>query len=298
MNFLKTMVGSFYSITMYRELRRKSGCGLAYSFMLILLTLCVGSIVVLPILNKIHHVVFVGQDGRLPLMDDLLLQIAEQTPVMTLENNTLTTKEPGQHIIHLKINTGSKTDGMDAITIDTSGVTNTGNMRTPLLITGHEVISKVPNPSSETKEEKIETHTFDELMENHTSNEKLEINKEVAKDAAQDLAAFVHENLKLFYGVMTVVTILVLIITLYISRIVMVALLALGGMLLASILKTKATFEELMRLAAVSFTPVALLSAVIPFIGHKTVNSLTLFTLGIIMLGVVLYTTRDEAEAA
>lgn len=297
MNFLKTVVGSFYSIEMYRELRRKSGCGLAYSFMLILLTLCVGSIVVLPVLNKAHQVMFVGKDGRMPLMDDLLLQIAEQTPVMTFENNTLTTKVSGQHVIHLKANIGKGEAGLDAITIDTSGNTNTSNMRTPLLITSNEVISKVKDPASEDGQEKIETHTFEDLMENHTSSEKVEIDNQVAKDAAQDIAAFVRDNLKMFYGVMSVVTILVLIVTLYISRIVMVMLLALAGMLIASALKTKATFEELMRLSAVSFTPVALLSAIIPFIGQKTANSLTLFALGVIMLGVVLYATRDEAPA-
>lgn len=290
MKFIPTFLGSFYSAPMYCELRNSKGHGLGYSFMLVLVTLFLTCAAYAPLMNRLHQELFVGVNGKISVMDDVLRQVANQTPIMSVKNEVLSTKVPRAHVIHLKTNVmGNEAEG-DAITIDTTGATSYANMKTPILITAHEVITKQDN---ETRIKK-----FKELGNvGATQNgEPFEITPEIAKDAAETISDLVRDNIRKFYLIVGSVMLIVMGIALYIARIVTLLLLAAGGLLIANILRTKLGFESAMRMAAVSFTPVAVLGAIIPAFGNHAIGGLTMLLLGLVTLSAAIYVTRDSAQ--
>ena len=292
MNFIRTFIGSFHSARMYHELRKnQSGHGFLYSLLLVMVTILLTCVLYAPMAVNGHTLLFVGENGRPAVLDSILKQVAAQTPEMTFENQVLNQKTPGAHVIHLKLDYGTSKEEVDAITIDTSGKTTTANMRTPILVTANEVIVRSQ------RDTKIKT--FRELTDKDSAKGgPLVIDAEMASAVAADLSELVKDNIMMFYLIVGGIFALFMLAALYVLRMVMMLCLALVGMALASMFNTKASFDELMRLAAVSFTPVAILSATIPMIGDKAPNSMTLLVLGSIMMGAVLYATRNQTPAA
>lgn len=289
MGFFQTFLGSFYSDTLYRKLRMQRGSGLGYSILLVLLTLFIGCMLYAPDMNRVHRALFVGENGRLSAFDDVLRQIAAQTPNMVFENYTLKTVEPGEHVMHLSVDImGEHVEG-EAITIDTSGKTTYSNMKTPVLATANELIVKTD------KETKVRPYT--ELAKSQDPKVRYFIDKAEAKQVVQDFSKFIKENLSTFYLVIGGVLLLFAIGFLYVMRIFMVLLLALAGLLVANILRKKITFENAMLIAAVSYTPVAILELVITKATGGAVGPLILVICGIIMF-TAAFIASNEPEAA
>jgi len=289
MGFFQTFLGSFYSDALYRKLRTQRGSGLGYSILLVLLTLFIGCMLYAPDMNRVHRALFVGENGRLSAFDDVLRQIAAQTPNMVFENYTLKTVEPGEHVMHLSVDImGEHVEG-EAITIDTSGKTTYSNMKTPVLATANELIVKTD------KETKVRPYT--ELAKSQDPKVRYFIDKAEAKQVVQDFSKFIKENLSTFYLVIGGVLLLFAIGFLYVMRIFMVLLLALAGLLVANILRKKITFENAMLIAAVSYTPVAILELVITKATGGAVGPLILVICGVIMF-TAAFIASNEPEAA
>lgn len=291
MGFLQLFLGSFYSVPMYRKLRTEKGNGLGYSILLILLTTFIGFMIYLPDMNRVHRALFVGENGRLSAFDDALRQIAAQTPTMTFQNYTLKTQEPGVHIIHLAVDVmGEHAEG-DAIAIDTTGQTTYSNMKTPFLFTAHEMIVQTD------KETKVRPYT--ELQKDGGIKEVVLIDRAKAKELTQEFAKWMHENLSMLYLIIGGFTLLVWIGIFYVMRIIMVMLVALGGMLSGNIMRISVPFENAMLIAAVSYTPVAVLDLLLPKItGGPGPGPLALLLCGVIMFTAVLLVTREPKAAA
>lgn len=287
MRFFKTFTQSFHSAAMYQELRGKPGHGLAYSFLLVLFTAFLYCVMYVSSFNQLHRELFVGVDGKISVMDDVLSQIARQMPTMTFHNTVLISEEPKARVIHLAANImGQHAEG-DAITIDTTGMTTYANMQTPVLVTANEIVMKTD------KETKIKT--FKEMTKgNQNSSDPVAITPEFAKDVAKEIAAFARNNIRNFYLIAGGLFLIFFVVFLYIARIFMMLFLALGGLLIANILRTKITFDGCMRLAAVSFTPVAIASVLIPWVTGGAIAGLWLLVCGFIMFTVALIASRHD----
>lgn len=290
MGFFQTFIGSFYSATLYRKLRTERGSGLGYSILLVLLTLFIGCALYAPDMNRVHRAIFVGENGRLSAFDDVLRQIAAQTPNMVFQNYTLKTENPGEHVMHLSVDImGEHVEG-EAITIDTSGKTTYANMKTPILATANELIVKTE------KETKVRPYT-ELAKQTKDPKEAYFIDKNEAMQVVKDFSKFINQNLGTFYAVIGSILLLFAIAFLYVMRIIMILLLALCGLLVANIMRKKISFENAMLMCAVSYTPVAMLELVITKVMGGSVGPLILLLCGVITF-TAAFVVSNEPEAA
>ncbi len=290
MAFLKTVLGSFYCPQTYRDAFAREGYGLGYSFLLVVLTTLLLTALTVPSLQRVHRELFVGDNGRPAVLDDVLAQVVQQMPVMTLQNHRLQTQDAKAHVIHVKAELMGEVAEGDIITIDTTGNSSSATMKTPVLITADEVIM-------EGRDDKRVRNIKD--ISREVGEEAIVITPEMARDAAFKLSQLVRENAAKFYAITGVVGLLCFVLVMYLLRVCLLAVLALGGLVIASMLKLPMEYRTAMRMAAVSFTPVALLAVVMPWLrGGGAPNALALLVCGWVMLAVVLRLLREPQEAA
>lgn len=287
MAFFKTAVASFYAPETYRAVRNNVGHGLGYSFLLVLALALFNIALYAPTLHRAHTELFVGVDGRLPVMDDALGQIAHQWPRMVIDQHVMKTEEPGPHMIRVAVNLmGEHAEG-EIITIDTTGATTHNTMKTPILITSNELITKT--------ERETRLKSFKELIGDKW-NAPLVVTPEVAKNLADQLATYIRAELKIFYAIMGSICLVLFLCGTYIARILLLLILSLIGMLLASILRQKLDFAALMRLSAVAYTPVAVLDVLIGRLNPGNISMVGLLFCGTVMLLAALYASRDATQ--
>jgi Flp pilus assembly protein TadB len=147
-------------------------------------------------------------------------------------------------------------------------------MKTPILITQDEFIVKTD------KETKIQP--LEKFADGKPAT--FVINRAVAMDAANSLTAFVHKNIGQFYLFFGGFAWLIFALFAYVLRIFMILILGLAGLLIGSLMRTKLDYSAAVSLAAVSFTPVALLETVILITSGYPVHTSTLFIAGIVTL--------------
>lgn len=284
MKFFRTVVQSFYSVPLYEELRARPGYGLRYSFFLVLFTSMLIGLIYLPFVHRAHQELFVGVDGKMPVMDDLFAQIARQSPAMVYENATLRTVEPGKHIIHLSTDfMGAHLEG-DMITVDTSGATTADTTETPMLVTANSVIIR-----SE-KETRIRPFT----VSDETANMRLELDSQSMQQALDQVGQYVRGKLPMFYAAAGSLLYLCFAVAMYAVRICFMLLLGLIGMLAGKLMHSPVSYRTAMRFSAVSFTPTALLSLMVTFAIGGVVTPLQMFLCGIVTLVASLYVSRPQ----
>lgn len=287
MSFFRTFFGSFYSVATYRAAHNKRGHGLIYSFFLVLLVSVwmVGALAL-----KANDLLF-GNGNK---VEAVLLDVAAQIPVMTLHKGTLKTAEPRAYPIHIAWGNGEDEKAVFAM-IDTTGSATHKNMTTPLLFTAEEAIFK------NEEKNKIEIHSYADFEDEIGADAApLIINRALVEGLVKDLMGWMRDHATQIYAVVGLFGWLVLTFVLYLQRIVMLMFLALGGIILAQMLKIKPTFETLMRLAAISFTPVTVADVFsITVLGHS-LSAIWLMLAGLVLLYVALSVTRETplAEAA
>lgn len=285
MSFFRMVLGSFYSVETYRMAHSARGHGLLYSLFLVAL---VSVVMVATLTTKIHHMLF-ENGGKI---EATLLDITSQVPVMTFQNGRLTTAEPHAYPIHIAWGAEKEDQAVFAM-IDTTGTTTHKNMTTPLLFTSEEAIFK------DDSKNKIEIHSYRDFSDEKDTAPTI-INRAVLEDLVKKLLHWLREHALIIYAVLGFFAILVVTFVLYLQRVVMLLALGVGGILLAQILKIKPTFETLMRLAAISFTPVTLADLfAITVLGHS-LSAIWLMLAGLVLLYVALSVTKETplAEAA
>ena len=284
MRFFHTLVGSFYSARTYATVRAAEGSGLGYSFVLVLLT---NLITTVGIVLFLHMALFSSRDGDAPMFDDLVLQVANQIPQMTLHNNVLMVADGKAHTIVLDAHMTKGSLRGEAITIDTTGATTYQNMRTPILFTQKELIYRSK------KETKLQPYS--ELYPDAPPT--LVINHALALDIAQRMIDKVHQHLGMIYFIFGIFCCLCVTLVFYIMRVLMVLVLGVIGLGIGSLLKSPLSFAASMRFAAVSYTPVAILNIAAFATGHAP-PTWGLILCGSVMLFAAMYTSRQTPLAA
>lgn len=271
MNIWQLFTGSFHRAAAYRHMREKQSFGMGYA--LVLVAVCT-LVVTITYGALIHNVVFAVKDGRTPLFDDVVNQIAQQLPVMTLKDGTLKSSSAEPTTIYISANIfDEKVDRFPLITIDTSGNARHDNMPTPVLITDQDMIIQ----KSDGKKEIQPLSKFDQ-------GNPLVINRAMAEDSAKNIIAFVHANLGVFYFIVGIVVWFFFTAFIYVMRIVMLLLLGLMGLVMGSILKNKVNYAQSVGLASLSYTPIALLDTVLFAFFANAPSNVTLFACGAVLL--------------
>lgn len=276
MNILSVFTGSFHSAAIYREVRKNGGFYMGYALLVVVIT-CL--LVTMYFTGYVHREIFSARDGKAPFFDDMVRQITTQLPVMTLKNHVLSSSETTPTIIRLSGTAfGLTFENVEAITIDTSGNTTYETMKTPMLITAHDVVMKSEN--------KTEIKSIAELTKD--APETMVLNRAMLDDLANTVITAVHQNLLSFYLVFGGITLFLVIIYMYVMRIIMLLLLGLAGLAIGSMLKTKLKYDTAVALASVSYTPIALLDAVLFALMHYPTSKMVLFLAGCVALFVAI----------
>lgn len=272
MNVFSIFAGSFHSAATYRAVRQSGGFFMGYA--LLIVAVCTLAVTVY-YGNVLHRELFSPRDGKPALFDDVVTQIANQVPVMTWANGTLTSSEPAATVIKISGTAFGESFTDEAfIAIDTSGKSTHENMETPILITAKELITKT--------DKKTEIKSLPELMEKGPAT--MLINRAMAQDLALKLIDVIHENLTKIYVIVGGIMWFFIAITFYIMRIFMLLALGLVGMLIGNILNTPIKYASAVGLAAVSFTPIALLDTIL-FAGfHYPTRTIVIFAAGVVAL--------------
>lgn len=279
MQFFNTLIGSFHSATTYRQVRKTANYGMGYSLLLVMLC----TLAVTVYYGQIfHREVFAERDGKPALFDDLVSQIAQQIPVMTFSGNRLSTQTQEATTVRVSGEAfGEKFEQFALITIDTTGSSTHANMKTPVLITADDFIIKTDD------ETKIQP--LSKFEESGT----VVINRAMAEDMGRSVIEGMHDALTQFYIILGGMAWICLIIAFYILRICMIFALGLGGLAIGSILKSPINYAASVSLAAVSFTPVALLDTAM-FIGAGySLQTITLLFAGLAALTAAIACSRE-----
>lgn len=283
MKFIPTFLGSFHSPETYARVRAQDHAhGFAYSILLVMLVaLCL----TLFYIQMFHRAMFVPQPGRLPVVEDVVMQVARQVPVMTYKDGVLMTREPQAHHIAVTVDAfGAHEEGVLA-TIDTTGATTHRNMDTSLLFTAREMLVK--------KDGKVEIKPYTEMLDRGT----LVINRALAMESGQRLVTFVKDRLLYIYLVCGVLVWCAYTLVMYVKRLLMLLVLAFGGWLIGAAVSQKVNYTMAMRMAAVSFTPVAVFDMLAVMVAQVTVPVWTLVLCGLITLSAALVASQETSLA-
>jgi hypothetical protein len=284
MNVFQLFVGSFHSADAYRHMRKTATFGMGYTLLLVAVctlavTLYYGSF--------IHREIFGVRDGRVPLFDDMVKQIAAQVPLMTLKDHRLITADAKATTIKISGSAfGESFTDFEFITIDTTGATTHQNMKTPIVITADDVIYRTDS--------KTEIKTMKELTEDAPST--LVINRAMAEDIANTVIDFVHKHLLTIYLVLGSIAWFFFAAFVYVMRIFMLLALGLIGLAIGSITKNEVNYAAAVSLAALSYTPVALLDTVLfAALGYAPSTSV-LFVAGCVTLFTAIKASKPIAN--
>ena len=281
MSFGKTFIAAFSSAETYRQARLRANYEMFYSFTLVVVS---ALLLVSYFIALAHGELFTARAGNPAVFDDVLHQIASQTPVMTLQNNQLITREPRSYTIHVHATVFGQTVAGPLATIDTTGATTHENMKTNILITAHDFVFR--------SKEKTEIHSLADYAKKTSGT--LVINRAMADDVAATIIRSVHHHLVKFYLIVGGISWFVFSLVLYVLRMAMVMVLGGIGLLISKLVKVPANYAATVSLAAISYTPVAVADLVLIMGFHRSAPTLALFAGGIAMLTAALIASRDE----
>lgn len=284
MEFVRLFIGSFYSPSAYQQMKAKQGNGLAYSAVLVSL---VALVILLLVGTLVHRELFGARDGALPRFDAVVMQIAEQLPVMSYRGGELHTREPKMQDIYARVELfGHEFKGMVA-TIDTTGGTTYETMEYPVLVTSREVIMK---GKKETKIKSLRDMFGDR-------QEPLVINQAVATDLANHFSTMVHERLPVTYTYIGLLLWVILTATLFVMRLFMLLGLGFAGLLISRLMGAAVNFGAAMRLAALAMTPVTVLDLLSAVLRLSALGTGRVAFCGLVILTAALYVTREQKNA-
>lgn len=285
MRFIETFTGSFHSADTYHRARAARGFFMGYAALVVIIctlavTLYFGGV--------IHREIFAARDGGTPVFDNVVRQIAQQIPLMTLKNGALISNSSEPTIIKVSATLfGQSFTDEAVITIDTSGASTHTNMQTPLLITSTELIIKGEKESRIQPLSKLTDQAPPTLL----------ITRAVAMEAADSLIIAVHRSLAEFYIIFGIIAFLCFSIFMIVVRMLMLLALGLAGKIIATLTGNPLDYAAAVRLAAVSYTPLALLDTAL-FLGcNYAPHRLTLFLAGCVAIYAAIRASQASKPA-
>lgn len=282
MEFFRTVIGSFYTPAVYVAARKPNqGLKLMYSFILVIIT----SIAVMVAgIRYIHTTTMRATDSARAPLDQFVMDFAEQTPVMVLQNGVLSVKAEQPYVMSITFD-GKK---YPAVVIDTTGkiTLHTMDSHAPILVTAREIYVKSKDDTKVYSLEKFSAHGSSPLI----------VNRALATDTAQRALDWLHANIFTIYLTVGLFVWLGLLLIEYIARIFMLLALGLVGMIASETMRPKIDFGTAVQIAAVAYTPVALLSTLKFCFTANAPNTLILFALGAVMTCVGVFVSREATE--
>jgi hypothetical protein len=281
MGFWRTFRGCFYAPETYAHWRyQRQGYGFVYALKLVALATLIGT---LAMGVAFHRYLFAERHGQPPLVDRVVREVAAQLPPFALENGTLKTWQSGPAVVHVTLD--ALGGPAPLFTVDTSGQTTAETMTTPVLMTAHEFISK-------SKRGEIRIRQLAELTRNQPNIAA--DSPEAVRAAGEKLIAGLHRNLPTLYAVAIPLIWFGLTIAFFITRCIMLLALGVVAVVMASP-GPRLTYVDGVRMASVSYTPVAVFSALAFAGGFTAVGTGALFALGVLMLLCTIAVTKDMA---
>lgn len=288
MGFFTTFAGSFYCPRVYAQARQTPrSMMLIYTLLVVMITSAVLTIAGAAFLN---HLLLHSHDGEASLSERVLLDLARQVPVMTLKDGTLTVKARQPYVIDLAM-AGKR---YPFIEIDTTGNTNMHNKTAPVLVTAREIYVS----SKKSKEGVEETKVY--TLESFAKNQKtpLIINRALAEDTTKRTIRWVQDHFwQIALGVGIPVWLGVTFVV-YILRVFMLLVLGLVGLVMAEFIKPRLEYPMAVQIAAVAYTPVAVLETVHLCLTGNALSTLALGALGVLMTCVGVYVSRGAGEGS
>ncbi len=259
MNVFQLFTGSFHSAAAYRYMRTRATGGMGYMlFVVMLVTL----FVLLWFGVPVYTITFQGHDGKPPLFDQSIHQIAERSPLMTLKGDTLVTKTPEKTVINITGTYGKEGYDVPVLTIDTTGTTSTSNATTPVLVTDKNLFIR--------SNEKWDMRPLSDFTKQ--GPETIIINHAVADEMATSFVAYIHDHLTGYFIILWLLAITCLFVVTFITLLI----LGLGGLLIGNIIHSPITYSAALSLAALSFTPVMILDTLLLAAGYAAHTSMLL----------------------
>lgn len=285
MNPFILMAQSFYSADAYRKLRQSSGVFFGYALLVVMLCTFLTS---LHIGTVFHRELFAARGDNAPsLFEDVVQQIAAQTPVMMIRDGVLATRDEGPVTITLRGTAfGESFENFPLAVIDTSGQTTHENMAAPILINAQDIIIKTDN--------KTELKSIREITKDGPST--IIINRAMAEDISKQLIVWMQNNLWIIYLILGGLFWLFFTFGIYVARLCMLLFLGLVGLAIGAATRQKITYETSLRFAAVSYTPVALLHALSSAVFDYSPHTLVLIVAGSVALYAALYASEKPAS--
>ncbi len=263
-------------------MRRSGSFGMGYAGIMVLLT---SLLVVVYYTQFLHREIFAerAQTGT-SFFADIVTQVTQQLPLMTLKEGELETANPVATTIYLSGEIfGERFDDIAIATIDTTGMTTHATMPTPILITRKDIIYQ----SDRKKEIKsIAEFTADEPP--------LVINRAVADDIGKKMIAWMDDNLLSIYFVFGGIAYVFIAMFMFFMRMVMLLLLGLGGLAYAALMKRTLSYANAVGVASLSYTPVLLLDTLLFIVRGDSPSSLVLYLAGFVTLIVALNVSEDD----
>jgi len=250
MKIWSLLTGAFSAST-YRHVRQSGSFYMGYAMLIVLL--CTFAVTVHYTLF-IHREVFTTQGSKPALFESVVTQIAAQMPPMVLQNNQLMSNDPTPTTIKLNGTAfGENFEGIDIITIDTSGLTTHENMKTPILVTSKDLVFK---SERETKIKSIAELTKD-------GPATMVINRAMIDDLATKTIEGVRGSLTSIYLIFGAIGWFFFAAYMAIMRLFMLLALGLAGLVIGSVSKSPISYASAVGLASVSYAPIAILDTVL-----------------------------------
>ncbi len=285
MPFFSLFFGAFSSSATYRKVRASGQFLIGYTLLLVAFSTL---IITVYFSLFIHREIFTAHGATPPLFDSVAQQIADQMPVMTMKKNVLATKDATPSVIKISGTVfGENFENLEILTIDTSGQSTAENMKTPMLVNATEFVMKT---DQETKIRSLSDFTKGEP-------DTILINHAVAEDTAHKAIQTVHEHMLGIAAIIGGSFWLCFLIFAFILRICMLLTLAVLGQLIGAILDTKLTYASAFGLAALSYTPIAVLDTVLTLSMVYTPHTVTLLVAGVVTLFAAIACTRHAPAA-
>jgi hypothetical protein len=281
MNVFQLFAGSFYSSAAYRQMRASANFGMGYA----LFVVCVTTLFVMLYYGAPVYVVsFMGHEGKPALFDQVVRQISDQAPVMTLKSGTLATRDPKATTINIAGSYGKQDFDMPFITIDTTGDHTTENTGTPILVTNKELLIQSGNT--------WKPQSLIDLTKN--GPDTIIINHAVADEIGTHFTNYIHEHLFEYFLILW----FFFIVCLFVVSFFILLTLGLIGLAIGSLVRSPLSFAAAVGLASLSFTPVAVLDALLLTVIGYAAHVLTLLLAGTVTLYAAIKCSDPATPAA
>lgn len=281
-SFFQTLARSFYDLSLYQQARTSwTGWLIGLSALVFAIVTAIGIALGAVVLH--HEMLSPRAGGKPSNFEEVLRQIAEQWPTLTLDNNALSSDAPMPQVIAIDLTLFGERIQEDILTIDISGATSYQNMTTPMLLNTTELVIH--------KDDETEIRPLSELFSK--ARQPLVIDRDYMQNFTTTIvdATRTHAwKFLLFFGVF--IWVFLVPILLFMRYLLVIPLAALG-LIAAQIMQRRLTYDDAVRVIALALIPLTIIDTSTIFIFGSGVSS---FIKALVALGVLVLVLRRDPK--